>query len=515
MPDRDEQVYIVRQKITQATYTDPGIPFYTGNPFIEALPPILSIRKAYKALRCDIVFDESHRKMPPEQRLHMTYHARGFFKPYSQVTQLEANISIAIRAGYISRNPFARGYWQQPGSNIARTEQELNNEQEFFNTSQAPLITIIGMSGAGKSYSIERVLCLYPQAIRHHFYKGEPFLYIQVVWLKVNCPVDGTVRGLCLRILLALDNILGTSYYRTYGRNGRATKDELTPSIHLLIKIHAIGCIVIDEIQYLTAVRESDKEETINLLVELENMDGTPIFKIGTYKARSLFDEFREARRASGLNPVYWRQMDRDKEWDSFVEMLWVNQYTKSHSPLTPELSRTLYEISQGILDFAVKAYIFAQFRAIMNGKEEEITPELLLSVARDHYQPANKMLEALRTNDFEALKACEDIYIDLDEVYDKVRKEYHRKQIAELEATNNNNKGALKDKEIGSSSAQPVDKKNKTAGKKKSGPKPKAKDLSPDDLRFIVNQKKENAISAYDALKAAGYIKSATEFLD
>src|SRR5258706_495440 len=410
MPDRDEQVYIVRQKITQATYTDPGIPFYTGNPFIEALPPILSIRKAYKALRCDIVFDESHRKMPPEQRLHMTYHARGFFKPYSQVTQLEANISIAIRAGYISRNPFARGYWQQPGSNIARTEQELNNEQEFFNTSQAPLITIIGMSGAGKSYSIERVLCLYPQAIRHHFYKGEPFLYIQVVWLKVNCPVDGTVRG---------------------------------------------------------------------------------------------------------LNPVYWRQMDRDKEWDSFVEMLWVNQYTKSHSPLTPELSRTLYEISQGILDFAVKAYIFAQFRAIMNGKEEEITPELLLSVARDHYQPANKMLEALRTNDFEALKACEDIYIDLDEVYDKVRKEYHRKQIAELEATNNNNKGALKDKEIGSSSAQPVDKKNKTAGKKKSGPKPKAKDLSPDDLRFIVNQKKENAISAYDALKAAGYIKSATEFLD
>ena len=63
---------------------------------------------------------------------------------------------------------------------------------------------IIGTSGIGKSRSISRLLSIYPQVNHHTEYKNLPFIRKQVVYLKIDCPHDGTLKGLIERFLKSL-----------------------------------------------------------------------------------------------------------------------------------------------------------------------------------------------------------------------------------------------------------------------------------------------------------------------
>ena len=71
-------------------------------------------------------------------------------------------------------------------------------------------ISIIGISGIGKTTAIERLLLMYPQVIKHFEYKGECFTRTQIVWLKIDCPYDGNLSTLCKSFFKAIDDILGT-----------------------------------------------------------------------------------------------------------------------------------------------------------------------------------------------------------------------------------------------------------------------------------------------------------------
>lgn len=82
------------------------------------------------------------------------------------------------------------------------------------------------------------VLTLYPKAIQHTCYKDEPFLQVQIVWIHVNCPGDGSPRGLCIAILEEIDEILNTDYVGEYARP-RATKDILITKVRKL-RIHSM-----------------------------------------------------------------------------------------------------------------------------------------------------------------------------------------------------------------------------------------------------------------------------------
>jgi hypothetical protein len=69
-----------------------------------------------------------------------------------------------------------------------------------------------------------------------------------------------------------------------------------------------------------------------------------------------------------------------------------------------------LYDESQGITDFAVKLYLFAQERAIESGKEE-VTAAIIRSVAKDKLRLPQGVLEALRLGNQRVLERYEDVY--------------------------------------------------------------------------------------------------------
>ena len=109
---------------------------------------------------------------------------------------------------------------------------------------------------------MERILNLYPQVIHHGRYRNREFINAQVVWVKLDCPFDGSVKGLCVNFFQALDDMLGTNYQRNYGQS-RRTADEMLPNMALAAANHFLGVLVIDEIQRLSSARSGGADRML------------------------------------------------------------------------------------------------------------------------------------------------------------------------------------------------------------------------------------------------------------
>lgn len=508
---------VFRGQAEEATYQDPLIPPYRGNPLIEALPPILNVDGSIKILAYDPGYDEQHRTYPSELRLHLIQNIVHFFEPLPVHLDLEQRFSRMIRVGYQARNPIKPDFWPQTQKRVQTLRQNVRLEQRLRSTAVG--FSILGISGVGKTTAVESILSLYPQVIFHNHYRDQDFTWVQVVWLKLECPFDGSTKGLCLNFFQAIDSLLGTNYYQNYTRRGQATTDEMLPQMAQVASLHSIGVLVIDELQHLSKAKSGGSEKMLNFFVQLVNTIGMPVVLVGTYKAISLLTgEFRQARRGTGQGDLVWDRMEEDEVWDVFVEALWRYQYVRHPHPLTPPLSHVLYDVSQGITDFAVKAYLLGQIRAIASG-EEMMTESIIRSVATDSFRLANPVLSALRRGDTETLYQVDDVHpIDLEPYLQTALRKVQligrlatvntvKDKIAET-STNRTNNGTLK---LATEKAEQPDK-NGTSG----GTSSKQKTIpAQNDLREVVSLGQKNDIAAYQALMESSYIRSAVEFLE
>ena len=404
----DELRILVGQGLRiDADYQTPPIATYQGNPFIEALPPIWSEEEVGQLLTYAPPYSPQDRDMPAHYRLHLIQNTLQFFEPLPVHLELEQRFSRMIRIGYLARNPRDPRFVAQLHENA----DLIGNAGSLSSAtrSTATGFTILGMSGVGKTTSVERILSLYPQLIGHHEYAGRPLTVMQVVWLKLDCPFDGSIKGLCLNFFQAIDDLLGSRYYERYA-SGRHTVDELLPRMARVAALHGLGVLVIDEIQHLSEAKSGGSRKMLNFFVQLVNTIGLPVVLVGTYKAQALLSgEFRQTRRGTGQGDFIWDRMANDEVWQFFVESLWRFQYTRRLVPLTAALRDALYDASQGITDFAVKLYMLAQARAIARN-DDTISPALIRSVAKDSLRLASPILEALRTGNIRLLQGVDDV---------------------------------------------------------------------------------------------------------
>jgi hypothetical protein len=405
---------LLRGGMVEAEYNDPLIPDYQNNPLTEALPPIWSKEQVIDMLQRYPDYYEVHRQWPPELRLHLIRNVLKFFEVMPRHIDLEQLLSSMIRLGYEARNPSLHGFYR----NIDERIEALLSERPLVSNVQSSALglAVIGISGIGKSATLGRLLPLYPQVIFHHNFRGNNFSHVQIVWLKLECPSDGSTKGLCLNFFQAIDDLLGTNYVANYAHHGRDTVNVMKKNMARVASLHSIGVLVIDEIQHLSIAKSGGSEQVLSFFVELINKIGVPVILVGTYKARPLLSsEFRMARRGAGLGDFMWDNMRRDGTWKLFLESLWKYQYTQKDCPLTPRLSLALYDVTQGITDLAVKVYMLAQARAITRG-EEAITASIIRSVARDSLQMARPILDALKSGDIQELYKVDDVLpVDLD----------------------------------------------------------------------------------------------------
>ena len=283
------------KNVFKASYRDPGVERYRGNSFIEALPPIMTTKDIKIGIQGNITMDPKDIFEDGNKRVHIISQLLDdYFQPLSSHLQLETKISVMIRMGYVGRNyddgslnmHMQNGYERVQSGDLTvhRFEQVKSTARSF---------SLIGSSGCGKSTTLNRILGTYPQALYH-----EKFNFTQIVYLKMDCPFDGSLANLCINFFRAVDALLHTNYEKKYAEK-RIKIETLLAKICQIANVHALGVLVIDEIQHLSLQKSGGSEKMLNFFVTLVNTIGLPVILVGTPKARDIFEkDFRSARRS-------------------------------------------------------------------------------------------------------------------------------------------------------------------------------------------------------------------------
>ncbi|MEN3033112.1 AAA family ATPase, partial [Chromobacterium amazonense] len=89
----------------------------------------------------------------------------------------------------------------------------------------------------------------YPQVIQH----DAPFSLTQVVWLRLEAPALGSLRNLCIDFFHTVDRLIHTDYVKRYAT--KTTVEQMVAYMAQVANLHALGVLVIDEIQHLRGAK--------------------------------------------------------------------------------------------------------------------------------------------------------------------------------------------------------------------------------------------------------------------
>ncbi len=497
----------------KAIYRDPGLDCYRGNPLIEPLPPIFTEEMIAHLLQYSPGYEEGYRELPLEHRLHLIVDAVRFIQPLPIHLRLEQCFSRMIRSGYVGRNPSAPKF-----QSLYRRLQAVGDDPLEL---PPPVLTtrgcsIVGHSGAGKSTAAGRILSMYPQVIYHGRYNNRPFTHSQLVYIKLECPYNGELSGLCKGFFTEVDRLLDTHTYERYVRYGQPRIDDLLLRMAELAFRHSIGVLVIDEIQNLRKARGDGANDMLDFLLWLDNKLGIPVVLVGTPRALPvLTGEFRRARRAAGQEAIAWNRMREDgNDWTLFTDTLWKYQYVHTNSLLTPELRHVLYDQSQGIADIAVKVYMLAQIEAITS-RAEVITPESLIAASQHRLSFVQPFLSDLRDNVApEKIEDPDDLAeVDLEQI---IQEELDRIYESSSQAADEGEHTQPQEDASADSEQEQAFQTKVSSGRAPEQGQPKQAGGTVAWLALVQARKegKRQHIAPYGALNAAGYIRQAMEYL-
>ncbi|MDR5899481.1 ATP-binding protein [Halomonas vilamensis] len=359
--------------------------------------------------------DEAEKSLPGHIRRHaMMRILDQFLYPTKSHLQLEQMISGMIRRGYLCRNIAAVAY-QRNLDDAGRTDFTAVAR----NAGNAALVSsVIGCSGTGKSTAVEAILQSYPQAIYHPDYH-----HAQLVWLKVECPHDGSVKNLCTNFFRAVDDALGTDYQQLYVKS-RSSAESMLGDIARVSALHSIGLLVIDEIQHLEKSRSGGAAKMLNFFVTLTNVIKVPVLFIGTPKALELFQPtMRSARRAAQFGSLEWGRFscvsndETASDWEKFFKRLWKLQWFKSPTPYTQEMMSLFWDLTQGIAHIAVALFYLSQARAVIASREI-LDSSLIIKTYQEELAMVHPMISALKSGREERILK----YADLDVPTESIR---------------------------------------------------------------------------------------------
>ncbi len=411
---------ILKGDCESALYKKQELSEYDNNPYIEALPKIFTEDDVIDNFSVIPIINSNDKNKEIHIRYHIIKRTKNFIQPLPVHFIVERRLSTLIRRGYLARNPLSKAYFKR-----MQLLNELKNDESFDLSqlsetakeirSTADSISIIGISGIGKTTAIERLLLMYPQLIKHSKYKNKMLTRIQIVWLKIDCPYDGNLSTLCKSFFKAIDDILGTRYLEKYGYLSRISSTMML-NMTTLATLYGIGVLVIDELQNL--LNNNSRDEMLDFFVTLSNTVGIPTVLIGTSKAQKIFSgNFRQARRAGSDGSIMWDRMQKDSaEWEFFLESLWDLNCLKEKTPLTDKIKNAFYDECQGITAIAVNLFILAQERALSQEKEK-LSITLIRETSKEDLHMIQPMIKALRTNNTKEIMKYEDISINLEEL--------------------------------------------------------------------------------------------------
>lgn len=398
-----------------AVYLAATLPSELGNPLIEALPAIKDDTGWLEQLLSLPTFDEGHLELEAYLRSYCVAELKNAFIPSARHLSVARRIDQLIRWGYRKRNPLLPERATALQKSYERAQASREHQRIVFAENQ-PICSysLVGASGLGKSTTMESILNAYPQYILHPSHN-----LFQIVWLKVECPKDGSVKELALSILRGFDRVLGT--HHAPDKSSNITTSFLTNKVNHLALTYSLGLLVLDELQNLSIKKSGGREEMLNWFQELVNELRLPVVMMGTFKARSVLQlDVRHSRRNAITGSATWRPMEMGPEFLQLLQNIWEYQWLRNPGELTSEMAQVIFDETQGVNAFVVDMFLIAQLYALRNNVES-LTSKLFKTVARTEFEPLQSFLNALRSKDPNRLKKFEDaLGYDIEELIEK-----------------------------------------------------------------------------------------------
>lgn len=379
-------------RVIPACYHTAVLPEHRGNPLIESLPQKVSDADLGVQLSRYPSVMAHERLLEPAIRIEYLTRLKDLRQPLPIYIDCFRAIETAIKEGYSAKNPLSpttMNYLHYPVDN----RPSIPPVTGFFSPKGCG-ITVIGESGVGKTCMLEQILNWYPDVIEHQSYNEELICARQIVWLKVDCPADSSIKALCYRIMTELDKKLGCIPIKR-----AATIPLLLEQIEARIKSCFLGILVIDEMQNLNLAKAGGADRLLTFIHSMMNNLGIPVLFCANPPFNTLLAKtLKTARRAESNGYFDLSLLENDSEWSLFVDELWLLQWTRTFTPLTTALSDKLFDLSVGNLELAVRIFRESQ-RIIIGQDNENITIELLEFSAASAIRASQDAVNEIRLN--------------------------------------------------------------------------------------------------------------------
>lgn len=341
------------------------------NPFIRHLDVCLSNDGLAERLTYFPLTGVDVEAMPMEARLDVLDRMQlEMFEPTTTSLQIAACLFRLIRRGYLSRNPEHPDVRRKTMAVASLSGQEISKLPWF--PTYALGMRVAGETGTGKSYEVSRALNLLPSGIVHERNETAGWTHlVQVVWLYVPMSHDGSLGGLLLNILCALDAVAGTEYASTKSLI-RLSNEKLAVRIAAILLTHGVGILVIDELQSRNFTGGKHGGLAATFFLRLLNF-GIPVVLVGNPFGMEALDRFsQDMRRLSAGGSFDMRPMaESEFDWKECLRPALL-RYNVMPVPgiADDEGGASLFTYSGGIRDYACRIRVESQRMALELGSE-------------------------------------------------------------------------------------------------------------------------------------------------
>lgn len=357
-----------------------------GHALMDLLPHPRRMEDYYKDFERGPEICEDDRKKDKYERYELVSGLNEFFSARDFGYLVEQQVSEAIRSGYklsIRTKPGGISFYTKVhGDTVA--------------------FAILGPSGSGKTTTLMFSLERYPKVIIH---TGKNYRMAQVVYIKVDCPPEGSVKSFYDSCINELE--IATRHEIT----DRNKAKSIDAKRQLFIK-HAqrwnLGLLVIDEIQNLISAKKN--VDLINQFLTLSNELKVPIAYVGTDMAEDFFknSEFFVERR-TGVN-IRTDMFSNDISFELFMKAMWKYQWMSEYVPLTDEMMQTFFKETAGIVDRMVKLFKRAQQEAILKDLDNKagFTTQFVEAVSKKYFYISRDSLAKMADPEVSSLSIAE-----------------------------------------------------------------------------------------------------------
>jgi len=276
--------------------------------------------------------------------------------------------------------------------------------------SRAMGYTVVAQTGMGKTTHMLSLLKNYPQVIHHWEYNARSLVCVQITYLVLRCPHDGTLKSLCLQFFEQIDTKIGTAYYKqAVGVRGIAPMVMLMKTVATQV---SLGLLVIDELQNLGVAKGATAELMLSLFSDILEKVGVSLFVLATPAVQPVLEAgVRNIRKLTSSGDLVIEPVKAgSQQWKTYTEIYWQYNFTKKHGKLTSAVKDAWYGASGGNYAFAAAAFYLAQVDAI-GGTEvvDEVAFERVSKRQMAFLQPA---IAALRSRNPDSLLRFDDLIL-------------------------------------------------------------------------------------------------------